>query len=75
MSDSNDTLPDIYKFSPDIVRCPTVILSLVSYIKLEQFNGKLCEKYLRVISGLNLAIFGPILDYSAQVWGTKELAI
>ena len=32
MSDSNDTLLDIYKFSSDIVRCPTIILSLeVSY--------------------------------------------
>ena len=30
MSDGNDTLQDIYKFSSDIVRCPTVILSLVS---------------------------------------------
>ena len=32
MSDSNDTILDIYKFSSDIVRCPTIILSLeVSY--------------------------------------------
>ena len=29
MSDSNDTL-QIYKFSSDIVRCPTIILSLDS---------------------------------------------
>ena len=30
MSDSNNTLPDIYKFSLDIVQCPTVILSLAT---------------------------------------------
>ena len=44
MSDSNNTLPDIYKFSSDIVRCPTVVFSLdesksVAYLFPQKFCG------------------------------------